>query len=168
MDRTLLKKLYLQYYQEIYVYIFSYCKNRDAAEDLTQETFLKALLSLRDTHENMRAWLYKVARNLSIDYLKKRKQYDSLDDYEEFLCDEKPDDVLSEFIKEEEKRNLYYAINSLERRYREVLVLQYFGELSQKEIARTMHLSPENVRVLAHRAKQKLKEKMGGKKYDIS
>ena len=76
MDRTLMKKLYLQYYQEIYVYIFSYCKNRDAAEDLTQETFLKALLSLRDTHENMRAWLYKVARNLSIDYLKKRKQYD--------------------------------------------------------------------------------------------
>lgn len=64
MDKQLLEKLYDAYYQEIYLYVYALCKNHEWAADLTQETFLKALLSLDQSHTNMRAWLYTVARNL--------------------------------------------------------------------------------------------------------
>ena len=59
MDRRLLEQLYRAYYRELYLYIFSFCKNPALAEDLLQETFLKAILSLPDSHTNMRAWLYR-------------------------------------------------------------------------------------------------------------
>lgn len=60
MDKQLLEKLYDAYYQEIYLYVYALCKNHEWAADLTQETFLKALLSLDQSHTNMRAWLYTV------------------------------------------------------------------------------------------------------------
>ena len=63
MEKHLLSQLYQTYGREIYLYLFSLCKNSELAEDLMQETFVKALLSLSDSHKNMRAWLYLVARN---------------------------------------------------------------------------------------------------------
>ena len=54
MDKQLLEKLYDAYYQEIYLYVYALCKNHEWAADLTQETFLKALLSLDQSHTNMR------------------------------------------------------------------------------------------------------------------
>ena len=63
MDRDILRQFYRRYSREIYLYLYSLCKSRETAEDLMQEVFLKALLSLPDQNENLRAWLYKVARN---------------------------------------------------------------------------------------------------------
>ncbi len=54
MENELLQQLYLKYQKEIYLYLFSLCRNQEFAEDLMQETFLKALLSLSDKHTNMR------------------------------------------------------------------------------------------------------------------
>lgn len=53
MEKDILKQLYQKYRKEIYLYLYSLCKNSSLAEDLLQETFLKALLSLPDDHTNM-------------------------------------------------------------------------------------------------------------------
>ncbi len=74
MDKQLLEKLYDAYYQEIYLYVYALCKNHEWAADLTQETFLKALLSLDQSHTNMRAWLYTVARNLYYNEVSKNRR----------------------------------------------------------------------------------------------
>ena len=74
MEKDILKQLYQKYRKEIYLYIYSLCKNKSLAEDLLQETFLKALLSLKDDHTNMRAWLYLVARNFFFNYYHKKKE----------------------------------------------------------------------------------------------
>ena len=71
MEKDILKQIYQKYRKEIYLYLYSLCKNSSLAEDLLQETFLKALLSLPDDHTNMRAWLYLVARNLFFNYYSK-------------------------------------------------------------------------------------------------
>lgn len=76
MNNDLLQQVYQQYSREIYVYLFTLCKNHDMAEDLRQETFLKAILSLPDGHTNVRAWLYRVARNLCFNQLKRDKHTD--------------------------------------------------------------------------------------------
>ena len=74
MEKDILKQLYQKYRKEIYLYLYSLCKKESLAEDLLQETFLKALLSLPDDHTNMRAWLYLVARNLLFNYYHREKE----------------------------------------------------------------------------------------------
>ena len=61
-------------------------------------------------------------------------------------------------LEEENRRILYQAIRRLEVKKREVIQMQYFGGMSQKEIAAVLHITPENVRVLAYRAKKELKK----------
>ena len=168
MDSQLLKQLYSKYQKEIYLYLYSLCENREVAEDLMQETFLKALLSLPDSHANMRAWLYMVARNLFFNYKKKARDHISLETVEEVLSDEESSSILQSLLKDERRRVLYQAVQSLREDKREILVLQYFGGLSQKEIAALLRKSQENVRVLAYRSKKELKEYMEEKGYDIS
>ena len=65
---------------------------------------------------------------------------------------------LEKILEEENRRILYQAIRRLEVKKREVIQLQYFGGMSQKEIAAVLHITPENVRVLAYRAKKELKK----------
>ena len=89
MDKQLLEKLYDAYYQEIYLYVYALCKNHEWAADLTQETFLKALLSLDQSHTNMRAWLYTVARNLYYNEVSKNRRVMYVDEYEKIFCRKK-------------------------------------------------------------------------------
>lgn len=74
MDNKILEMLYRQYQKELYLYLYSLGGDRQLAEDLLHETFLKALLALPDGHTNMRAWLYMVARNLFYNDQKRRKK----------------------------------------------------------------------------------------------
>ncbi len=141
------------------------CQEQALAEDLTQETFLKALLSLSESHTNMKAWLYMVARNLYLNHLKKEKARLPLD------TQTQPTDspnALSQLIREEQNAQLIRAMNQLSWQKREILQLQYFGGFSQKEIAAILHLTPGNVRVLALRARRELKEYLEANDYDIS
>ena len=165
MNTELLNQLYQRYHREIYLYLLSLSKNRAVAEDLLQETFLKAILSLPDSHGNTRAWLYMVARNL---YFNQRKQEQrlTLTDESETLSAE--DDLLEQVISDEKRKLLYRGLSRLEERKREVLQMQYFGGLSQKEIAAVLHLTPEHVRVLAYRARKELRNWMEENGYDIS
>lgn len=81
MDKQILQKLYKDYGNEILLYLYSLCGSRDMAEDLMQETFEKALLSLADRHTNVRAWLYLVARNLCFNAMKKEKRQISMEEF---------------------------------------------------------------------------------------
>lgn len=167
MENELLQQLYLKYQKEIYLYLFSLCRNREFAEDLMQETFLKALLSLSDKHTNMRAWLYMVARNLFFNYRNREQRNIPLEEVGDTLYDENASGLLNRLLADERLRLLYQALQHLGQQKREILTLQYYGGLSQKEIAALLKLSPENVRVLAHRGKRELKKYMEAKGYDI-
>ncbi len=165
MDSRLLKELYQKYHRELYLYLYSLCKNREITEDLLQETFLRACLSLSESHTNMRAWLYMVARNLCLNFLRKERSKVSIDEFVETpseVCD-----VPGQVIANEYKRILFEALQSIDRIKREILVLQYFGGLPQKEIGTILHLSPENVRVQSFRGKREIRKIMEAKGYDI-
>ena len=163
MEKHLLSQLYQTYGREIYLYLFSLCKNSELAEDMMQETFVKALLSLSDSHKNMRAWLYLVARN---SYFNERKSQKRQLINEESVVQrmaqnvqkQQEEDILETVIELEEKRALYQAMLQLSDRKREVLQLQYFGGFSLKQAAEFLNITPENARVLSHRAKAELRE----------
>lgn len=170
MDKQILQQLYADYGREILLYLYSLCKDRDMADDLMQETFEKALLSLAESHTNMRAWLYMVARNLCFNAMKREKRNVSVEPWE--LREQKEEsnaqgDILEQLIKREENRMLYQAMMGLAPLKREVLQLQYFSGLSLKEIARMLQLSPENARVLSCRARKELRKKLEEEGYEI-
>lgn len=165
MDKDILKQLYELYSEELLVYLYLLCHSYTLAEDLMQETFLKAILSLPDQHTNMRAWLYFVARNLYFNHLKKHKREVP---YSEACYETENDKILDILIQDEKKRMLYQALGQIEGQKKEVLILQYFSGLNGKQIADTLGLTPENVRVLSYRAKRELKHILEVNGYDIS
>ena len=78
---------------------------------------------------------------------------------QDYFPEKKTDeDLLEKILEEENRRMLYKAIRRLETKKREIIQMQYFGGMSQKEIAAVLHITPENVRVLAYRAKKELKK----------
>lgn len=164
-DGKILKELYNKYYRELYLYVYALSSSREVAEDLVQETFLKAILSLSDSHTNMRAWLYMVARNLYFNFAKKEKGKESLDNA--LGSPAKEPSMTDRLIENERKRLCFEALQKLQGAKKEVLILQYFGGLSQKEIAATLHITCENVRVLSFRAKKELKKHLEEKGYEI-
>lgn len=157
MDREMLRLFYQRYSREIYLYLYSLCKSRETAEDMMQEVFLKALLSWNDENGNLRAWLYKVARNICMNHLKKAGRETAMEGKE---IPHRDLPLADKFIKDEEKRMLYQGMLALPVRQREILELFYYSEMNIKEIAVLLSLSPENVRVLAFRAKKALKAYM--------
>lgn len=155
MKNDALKLIYEQYNREIFLYILSLCRNRATAEELMQETFVKALLSLPDSHSNARAWLYTVAKNLFLDRTRRAKFESPGLDTEKGGTGAAPEEL---YLKKLENERLHRAISKLDERKQEVIRLHYFSELQFSEIAGIMGLSLENVRVLAHRAKKELKK----------
>lgn len=173
LDKKLLELIYARYYRELYIYIYSMCRSSVMTEDILQETFLKAFISLKDSHTNMRAWLYMTARNLCLNTLKKNSRTINQSDIshdtnsnssstnDADIADTGPhikDPTLEAVLQNEEQRILYRAVLQLSPEKRDIVILQYFAGLRQKEISALMHITPENVRVTAHRAKKDLKK----------
>ena len=163
MNESLLQQIYKQYQRELYLYLYGLCRNRTVAEDLMQDTFLKAFLTLQDGHPNFRAWLYMVARNLFFDYMRKESHMTEFSE-NQIPSDDEP---VERLIADEMRSALYQAIGNLDSRKREVLLLQYFSKLPQKEIAVILRIKPEYVRVLSSRAKRELKRQMEALGYDV-
>ncbi len=157
MDGRLLAELYEKYREEILLYVYSLCHSMEAAEDITQEVFVKAILSLSDHHENFRAWLYMVARNLTYNYSRKNKnKAKAVEELKQGSAFEA--DISEKVVMKEQYKELYEAIGKLNENYREILILQYFGNMQLKEVAEVLGISHGNARALAHRARSKLKQ----------
>ena len=175
MDRGLLEELYCRYGQEIYRYLFAICRDRFAAEDILQDVFCKALLSLPSSHVNARAWLYMVGRNLLLNEMKKQKSQIYSEEPEKRAEDRMEDTAgipggnpEERTIKKEESEILRRALLSLDIRKREVLILSYFEHFTLKETAAIMGISYENARILSMRAKRELRRIMEVNGYEIS
>lgn len=83
LEKKLLEEIYYRYGQEIFRYLFILCRDRMLAEDVLQETFCRAVLSLPSGHTNVRAWLYLVGRNLMFNEMKKRRRETPVEDMSE-------------------------------------------------------------------------------------
>lgn len=159
MDERLIAELYDKYREEILLYVYSLCHSMEVAEDITQEVFVKAILSMPKDHENFRAWLYTVARNLTFNHSRKNvnkaKVVEELKHGPAF-----EEDIGEKVVLKEQYKELYEAIGKLNENYREILIMQYFSNMQLKEVAEVLGITSGNARILAHRARSKLKELM--------
>ena len=151
--------IYQEYSKAVYNYLLSLTKNKHIAEELVQETFYSAVKNINNfkNESSVKTWLYKIAKNKWIDYYKKNKKS------KEISIDEDSKELLYSTIEEEviNKDHLIYIykkIHNLDEKSKEIILLRIGTNFSFKEIASIVGKTEENVRIIFHRAKVKLKE----------
>lgn len=151
------KAIYELYRRPLYLYALSLTGRRQDAEDLLQETFVKAYLSY-EGEGSIKAWLITVLRNAFLNLQRRRKK--ELLDNGEAVLEQMPanDDPLSEIIREEERRMLFQAIQQLPVQMKTVLMESVYFQMKDDEIAALHGLTADNVRQIRSRAKKKLLE----------
>ena len=160
MDREMIQKLYETEYMRVYSYTMTLARNQDLAEEITQETFFRAMSTERSFRgeSDVGTWLLSIAKNLFYDEMRKKNREGA----------EIPEDLPDQESDHEEKISdadlsfrIHLAMHELQEPYREVFELRVFGELSFAKIGTIFQKTETWARVTYHRAKMKLQERMG-------
>ena len=150
-------------FETVYKYLFCLTHNSDISEELTQETFYRAVKKI-DTYNGkckISVWLCQIAKHLWYNQCRKNKR---IVDTDETFDIEDPQNLEEQFIAGEEKVLLYKKMQNLDEKTREVLYLRITGELSFKEIGEILGKTENWARVTFYRGKSKLKEVDGNEK----
>lgn len=155
-----IEKLYSTYYLKVYYYVLDIIKNPDEAEEITQNTFVKALTAKAGYKgaSGEFTWICAIAKNLCNDYFREKKRKADLPETGEAASGENFEEDL---IKKETSFTIHQMLHGLNEPYREVFELRVFGELSFTEIAKIFGKTESWARVTYHRARLKIKERMG-------
>lgn len=156
-----IEKIYNDYFKIVYRYILSLSRDPELSEDITHDTFLKALKRIEELgdDDNVQAWLCRIARNdFYKRYNRKQRHVEIINSqYEEPTYDSGPE---AELVSRDERVKLHQLLHSLEDPYKEVFSLRTFGDLTFKEIGQVFGKTENWARVTYHRARRKLMEAM--------
>ncbi|MBP3041420.1 RNA polymerase sigma factor [Bacillaceae bacterium Marseille-Q3522] len=156
-----IEEWYTQYHQTIFKFILLMVRDYQQAEDLTHETFLKAYkfhhLYKRDS--TARTWLFSIAHNLTIDYLRKQKPLRFFK--EVFQGKQKAEKTPENIVQiKETSHELYQALANLKESYRKVIILRKIKGFSTKETAEILHWSESKVKTTLFRALPALEKEL--------
>ena len=152
------EKIYSEYYDVVFQYALSLCKNEQWAEEITQDAFFKALKSI-DTFRGeckLSVWLCQIAKNTF--YTSAKRQQRQVDYPLEIV----PSEVAIEkkLLDKETALQIHNVLHLLDEPYKEVFWMRTFGELSFKEIGMLLGKTESWARVTYHRARMKIKEEV--------
>ena len=156
---TEFQEVYNLYFRDVYRYALSLCRNESLAEEITQETFYKALEKLDsfDGKCKLSVWLCQIAKNAYISMCRKDihlAPYADTDLLPEKGC------IEEHFCDRETAFAIHRILHTLEEPYKEVFSLRTFGELSFRQIAELFGKTESWARVTYHRARLKIKEEL--------
>jgi len=159
---TRLSDLYEEYYDKIARYVYVHISNKEEAEDIAGEVFLKALQSLKSYREQgipMQGWLFRIAHNLTVDYLRKMNRRRTVPiDSVVLQANDNPANTAEKNIEFE---RVTEAMRKLTTEQREVINLRFFGGLTSKEVGGVLGKSDGAVREMQRAAMEKLRGIMG-------
>mgnify|MGYP001265220125 FL=1 len=164
-DEKAYSELTQKYQKPLYFHVRKMIRNPDFAEDLVQDIFLKAFKSLKNYKNDyaFSTWLYRIATNHTIDYLRKKKletlsiHADDSDDTHATIQLADEDSFTDEpMIRLERKNKVHEAIDQLPEKYREVILKRHIEEKSYQEIAEEMDIPLGTVKAHIFRARELL------------
>lgn len=151
-------KIYSEYFSQVYKFVFTLCRNCSLAEEITQETFFKALKNIDkfDGRCSIGTWLCKIAKNTFYSQAKKHNIQPCYQ-LETIASDE---DIEKRFADKETAYTIHKVLHKLKEPYKEVFHLRTFGELSFSQIAALFDKTESWARVTYYRAKVLIKEEL--------
>ena len=154
------EELYQRFFKDVYLFVLSMSRDPHTAEEVTQETFFRALKEIRHFRGNcsVTSWLCQIARNLYLDQLRKSRRLLPESDVEESLSSRQSPspDMAESWIKKEDALSIYRILHCLDEPYKEVFTLRALGELSFREIGDIFGKQESWARVTYHRARMKI------------
>ena len=158
-DRYAFGELVRRHYASVVNVVYRMCGDANLAEDMAQETFLRAWSNLAffRPKASLRHWLYRIAVNATLDMLRRKTEEPVEDDFIQMVSDQSPGPEAT-VIEKEQAADLQKKLKSLPDASRTVLVLREFGELSYQEIATTLELPVGTVMSRLNYARTRLRE----------
>lgn len=158
------------YQHKLYQVCYRMLSNKQEAEDIAQEAFVRAYMNLHtfDQKRKFSTWLYRIATNLCIDRIRKKKPdyyldaevtgTDGLDMYSQIAVDDQlPEETI---VQMELQERIQYEIGRLPDKYRSVIVLKYIEELSLQEISEILDMPLGTVKTRIHRGREALRKQL--------
>ena len=167
--------IWIRYNKQIYAYVLKIVKNIDDADDILQDTFIKAYTAINSYNRAypFPAWLYKIASNTCIDYFRRKRirpiALGMMQHNQSSIQDLLPDTSTKVDINlsnSETRNHLYKAIDTLPDRYKDIIQLRHFEEMTYEEISKKMDVPLSTVKISLFRARKMLLAHLSG--FDMS
>jgi len=166
-DRGAMHELYERNRSRIYSLAYRYAGNVADAEDILQETFIKAFASLQKCQLNENSyfstWLYRIAVNCALDHFRRQRHETNVEWSETLIAGAEQEDAAtpeSEYVRSESARQVRRGLERLSQRKRMVVVLRHYQQLKISEIAAAMGCSQGSVKKQLFRALAQLKKEL--------
>ncbi|CAM3083568.1 RNA polymerase sigma factor SigW [Paenibacillus lupini] len=169
-DQRAFAELVGLYQDKLFHMAYRMLYNRQEAEDVVQETFLRVYKNLERYDESLKfsTWIYRIATNLCIDRLRKRKpsysldaestDHEGLDGYSMIPSDNRTPE--SELLLTETQRIIHESIDSLPPKYKTIMMLRYIQEMSLQEISDVLDMPVTTIKTRVHRGREFLRKKL--------
>lgn len=157
-----MEDIYSRYASTVYKYLLSLTRDPDAAEELTQETFCRAIRTVErfDGSSKVSTWLCAIAKRAHLEYVRKRgplRGAEDIDALENALISESAEQTA---LKNEERIALLKKLHGLDEPFREVIYLRMTGDLSFREIGAILGKTENWARVTYYRGKEKIRKEL--------
>jgi RNA polymerase sigma-70 factor (ECF subfamily) len=161
-DKEAYGELVLKYQKRLFRFVYMMVGKMDTTEDVVQETLVKGYLSLNtfDPEKPFYPWIATIARNLTLNLIKKEEREKPASKYEDLIVSipDTADNPLNHLIDKESQKRFARAVMALPVQYRAVFILRMFENLSYEQIARRLNISVGTVDSRLYRAREKLVE----------
>ncbi|RPF53193.1 sigma-70 family RNA polymerase sigma factor [Aquisalibacillus elongatus] len=168
---TVLETCMNQYGHDIFRLVHSYVHNYSDADDLTQDVFVKVYEKIHtfNGESSLKSWIYRIAINTCKDYLRsfQSKQRKLKEKFQQLLNEPEIPTPEEQSIEQETHSQLLLYVDQLPLKYREIIILYYFEELSLNELSEALGLNNNTAKARLRRARERLKLKLedGGELY---
>lgn len=154
------EEIYTEYFPNVFKYVYSLCRNETLAEEITQETFYKALNSIDKFNGNCHlfTWLCQIAKNTYFTFQKKQKRYATDNELE--ILEHAVHSFENDLLDKEYVRKLHILLHQLPEPYKEVFSLRVFGELPFSQIGELFDKKDSWARLIYYRAKTELRRRL--------
>lgn len=159
------EEIYTTYFSDVYMYIRRLSRDEHLAEEITSETFFKAISSIESFRGDcdIRVWLCQIAKNCYFSYLKKTQRIDSIEDIE---TAEQSENFEERFFQKDAAMQIQKVLHDIPDPYKEVFMWRVFAEMSFKQIGQIFHKSENWACVTYHRARKMIKERLEADGYE--
>ncbi len=156
------ENIYIRYFNDVFLFLKKLTNNDDIAEEITSETFFKAMRSIATFRgeTDVRVWLCQIAKNCYFSHLKKQQRLVDIGDIGDIEPLDSKETIEEQIVNRSDAMQIHLLLHNLAEPYKEVFMLRVFGELSFKQIGDIFQKTDNWACVTYHRARNKILKQM--------